>query len=137
MNKECESESESSFFFFFFFQIDIVNLASGVALCGSHDVNIHALANWLIIMSHIALSSVQFRVVSMRSEKSICVLYAPLRLSDALPTSSLKQFHPVRLMDDGPLSSFQRRSSSASAFHASFLQTTYGLMSLQWLSPRR
>jgi len=59
VNKECESESES----FSFLKIDIVNLASGVALCGSHDVNIQALANWLIITFHIALSSVQFSSV--------------------------------------------------------------------------
>ena len=36
----------------------------------------------------------------------------------------------VRLIDDGPLSSFQGRSSSASSFHASLLQAIDGMMSL-------
>ena len=36
----------------------------------------------------------------------------------------------VRLIDDGPLSSFQERSSSASSFHASLLQAISGVMSL-------
>ena len=33
-----------------------------------------------------------------------------------------------RLIDDGPLSSFQGRSSSASSFHASLLQAIDGVM---------
>ena len=36
----------------------------------------------------------------------------------------------VRLIDDGPLSSFQGESSSASSFHASLLQAIDGVMSL-------
>ena len=36
----------------------------------------------------------------------------------------------IRLMDDGPLSSFQGRSSSASSFNASLLQAIDGVMSL-------
>ena len=36
----------------------------------------------------------------------------------------------VRLIDDGPLSSFQGRSSSASSFRASLLQAIDGVMSL-------
>ena len=53
-------------------------------------------------------------MVSMRSEKPIC---APPRLS-------------VCLIDDGPVSPFQWRSSSASSFHASLLQTINGVMPL-------
>ena len=44
-------------------------------------------------------------------------------------------FEMVRLTDDGPLSSFQGRSSSASSFHASFLQAIDGVMCLA-LSPQ-
>ena len=36
----------------------------------------------------------------------------------------------VSVIDDGPLSSFQERSSSASSFHASLLRVISGLMSL-------
>ena len=36
----------------------------------------------------------------------------------------------IRLIDDGPLSSFRGRLSSASSFHVSFLQTIDGVMSL-------
>ena len=54
----------------------------------------------------------------MRSEKPIC---APPRLSEVSPSSPLNQFN-VRLIDDGPLPSFQGRSSSASSFHTSLLQ---------------
>ena len=36
----------------------------------------------------------------------------------------------VRLIDDGPLSSFQGRSSNASSFHASLLQSMDAVMSL-------
>ena len=74
-------------------------------------------------------STVQFKVVPMRSEKSICV---PPRLSEVSPTLPLKRFQcsSVRLTDDGPLSSFEGRSSSASSFHASLLQAISGVMSL-------
>ena len=45
-------------------------------------------------------------------------------------TPSLRSFPNVRLIDDGPLSSFQGRSSSASSFHASLLQAIDDAMSL-------
>ena len=51
-------------------------------------------------------SSVQLKMVSMFSEKPA---FAPPSLSDVSPTLALKQFRPT---DDGPLSSFQVRSSS-------------------------
>ena len=71
------------------------------------------------------LISVQFEMISMGSEKPIC---APPRLSDASPALPLKRFQC--LSDDGPLSSFQGRSSSTSSFHASLLQPIGGVMSL-------
>ena len=50
------------------------------------------------------LSSVQIKMVSMRSEKPI---FASLRLSGVSPTLPLTDSCNVRLIDDGPLSSFQ------------------------------
>ena len=73
-------------------------------------------------------SSVQFGsrwYIIMRSEKPIC---APPRLSEISATSPLKRFQC--LIDDGPLSSFQGRSSSTSSFHACLLQAIDGVMSL-------
>ena len=61
----------------------------------------------------------------MRSEKPIC---APPRLSEVSPSSPLNQFN-VRLIDDGPLSSLQGRSSSASSFHTALLQAIDGVVS--------
>ena len=63
----------------------------------------------------------------MLSEKAIC---APPRLSAVSPTLPLKQFQCSSDGDDGPLSSFQGRSSNASSFHASLLQAIDGVMSL-------
>ena len=63
-------------------------------------------------------------MVSLRSEKPIC---APPRLSDVSPTSPLKRCQCSS--HDGPLSSFQGRSSSASSFHAFLLQAVDGVMS--------
>ena len=48
------------------------------------------------------------------------------RLSEVSLTLPLKQFQ----CSSGPLSTFQRRSSSASSFHASLLQAFDGVMSL-------
>ena len=62
----------------------------------------------------------------MCSLKPIC---APPRLSEVSPTLLLGGCS-VRLIDDGPLSSFQGRSSSASTFHDSLLQAIDGVMSL-------
>ena len=56
-------------------------------------------------------------------------------------TPSLRSFPNVAfktlpmLSDDGPLSSFQERSSSASSFHASLLQTINGVMPLALCPP--
>ena len=55
------------------------------------------------------------------------------RLSNGIFWKSSK----VRLTDDGPLSSFQERSSSASSFHASLLQAIDGVMSLALCHPVR
>ena len=70
------------------------------------------------------LSSVQngiyaLRKVHMRSTPSL-----------KFPQRCLWSSSSVRRIDDGPLSSFQGRSSSASSFHASVLQAIGGVLSL-------
>ena len=72
------------------------------------------------------VSLVQFKIVSMRSEKPTCV---PACLSDFSPTLNLKQSN-VRLTDEGPISSFQGRLLSASSLHASLLLVFDVVMSL-------
>ena len=62
----------------------------------------------------------------MRSKKPIC---APPSLSEISPTLPLKRFQ-CSSDEDGPLSSFQGRSSNASSFNASLLQAIDGVMSL-------
>ena len=59
-------------------------------------------------------------------------LYALHPVSEVSPALPLKRFQcsNVRLIDDGPLSSFQGRSSSAFSFHACLLQAIDGVMSL-------
>ena len=51
-------------------------------------------------------------------------------ISQKCPQCHLWNSCSVRLIDDGPLSLFQERSSSASSFHASLLQAVNGVMSL-------
>ena len=67
---------------------------------------------------------VRFEMVFVRSEKPI---RADPRLSEVFPMLPLKQFQC--LIDDGPLSSFQGRWSSASWFFATPLQAIDGVMS--------
>ena len=74
---------------------------------------------------------VQFKMVSMCLEKPICT---PPCLSEVSPALPLKRFQ-CSSDYDGPLSSFQGRSSSASSFHISLLQVINGVMS--WLCARR
>ena len=50
--------------------------------------------------------------------------------SPKFPQRCLWNSSNVRLIDDGPLSSFQGRSSSASPFHASLLQAIGAVLSL-------
>jgi len=76
--------------------------------------------------SSVQFSSVQMKMVSIRSEKPRC---APLRLSQKFSQRCFWNYSSVCLTDDGPLSSFQGRSSSASSFHASLLQAI-GVVSL-------
>ena len=81
-----------------------------------------------VTQSHLAceliqFNLVQFKMVSMCSEKPICTSPSLLEVFP-LP---LKWFQC--LIDDGPLSSFQERSSSASSFQASLLQAIDGVMS--------
>ena len=88
-----------------------------------------ALQKWLTeIALHeiLVLSSVQFKMVSMRSEPP----YALHPISQKFPQRCLRNGSKVRLIDDGPLSSFQGRSSSASSFNASLLQAINGVMPL-------
>ena len=75
--------------------------------------------------------------VQFSSRWYVCARKSPHALHRVSP--SLGRFPNVafetvlvfaRLTDDGPLSSFKGRSSSASSFHASLLQTIDGVMSL-------
>ena len=75
-----------------------------------------------LFSSACAASPVQFRkfkMVSMRSEDPIIIALNPG--SQMFPQRCLWNSSNVRLTDDGPLSSFQGRSSSASSFHASLI----------------
>ena len=72
-------------------------------------------------------SSVQFKTVSMHLEKPIYVFHS---VSQKFPQCCLLNGSNVCLIDDGPLSSFQGRSSSTSSFNASLLQVIDGVMSL-------
>ena len=56
------------------------------------------------------------------------IICAPPHISEVSPALPLKRLQC--LTDDGPLSSFQGRSSSAFSFHASLLQAISGVMSL-------
>jgi len=69
-------------------------------------------------------SSVQFKMVSKRSEKPIIIR------SEVSPTLPLKRFQCSSDSDDGPLSSFQGWS-----FNGSLLQTIDGVMSLALCPP--
>ena len=68
-------------------------------------------------------TSVQFEMVSICSEK------AHMRSTPSL-RRCLWNYSSVRLIDDGPLSSFQGRPSNASSFHTSLLQVIDGVVSL-------
>ena len=75
---------------------------------------------------HRQFSSVQFKMASRRSKSA----YAFHPDSQKLPQSGPSNSSSVCLTDDGPLSSFQGRPSSASSFHASLLQVIDGVMPL-------
>ena len=63
----------------------------------------------------------------------VCARKSPYALhpvSQKFPQSCLSNGSNVRVIDDGPLSSFQRRSSSASSVYASLLQAIDGVMFL-------
>ena len=64
--------------------------------------------------------SFQFKMVSVYSEKAHN--YALHPVSQKFPQFGLRNSSNVHLIDDGPLLSFQGRSSSASSFHAFHLQ---------------
>ena len=74
----------------------------------------------------LTFSSVQFKMVSMRSEKPTCALS---RLSEVSPTLPLRRFQcSSDCMTMALFSSFEGRSSSASSFHASLLQAVDDVM---------
>ena len=56
-------------------------------------------------------------------------------MSLKFPQRCLSNGSTVRLTDDGPLSSFQGRSSSASSLHASLLQAIDGVIYLLGFAP--
>ena len=56
--------------------------------------------------------------------------YALHPISQKFPQQTFETVSNVRLIDDGPLSSFQGRSSSASSFHVPLLQPIDGVMFL-------
>ena len=71
--------------------------------------------------------------VQFSSRWYLCAWKSPyvLRLvSQKFPQRCLWNSSNICLVDDGPLSSFQGRSSSTSSFHASLLQVISGVMSL-------
>ena len=71
--------------------------------------------------------------VQFSSRWYLCAPKSPYALhpvSQKFPQRWLSNSSSVRLIDDGPLSSLQGRSSSASSFHASLLQAISGVMSL-------
>ena len=70
--------------------------------------------------------------VQLSAKWYLCARKSPYALhpvSQRFPQRCLWNSSNVRLIDDGPLSSFQERSSSASSFHASLLQAIDGVMS--------
>ena len=71
--------------------------------------------------------------VQFSSRWYLCARKSPYALhpvSQKFPQRRQGNSSNVRLTDDGRLSSFQGRSSSASSFHASLLQAIDGVMSL-------
>ena len=71
--------------------------------------------------------------VQFSSSCYLCARKSPYALhpvSQKFPQCCFWHGSNVRLTDDGPHSSFQGRSSSASSFHASLLQAIGGVMSL-------
>ena len=63
--------------------------------------------------------------------------YALHPVSQKFPHRCLWNGSNVRLIDDGPLSSFQGRSSSVSSFNTSLLQAIDGVMSLAFRSSEK
>ena len=59
-------------------------------------------------------------------------IYMRSTLSHNFASVAFETVSHVRLIDDGPLSSFQGTSSRASSFHASLLQAIGGVMSLAY-----
>ena len=84
-----------------------------------------------------SLLSLQFSTVKLSSRWHLCARkspYAPHPVSQKYPQRCLWNGPNVRLIDGGPLSSFQWRLSSASFVHASLLRAIDGVMSLALIS---
>ena len=101
-----------------------------MSLLGLHCPDVESFLSCRVKMDKYPLvqnGSVQFKMVSMRTEMRIC---APVRLSELFSQCRLWNGSNVRQTDDGPLSTSQRRSSSASSLNASLLREIEGVMSL-------
>jgi len=84
-----------------------------------------------LIVHGVQFSSVQDGISALGKPHN----YALHSVSQKFPQRCLRNGSNVRLTDDGPLSSFQGRSSNASSFHASLLQAIDGVMSLRGFVP--
>ena len=99
-----------------------------ISLPSVGNISLRSIGNISLYAFHGHFSSVQFS-----SRWYLCPRKSPYALhpvSEKFPQRCLWNSSKVRLNDDGPLSSFQGRSSSASSFHASLLQPIDGVMSL-------
>ena len=89
---------------------------------------------------HHSLCWLVFMSIQFSSRWYLCARKSPHALHpifQKFPQRRLWNGSTVRLIDDGPLSSFQGRSSSASSFHACLLQMIYGVLALALaLSPQ-
>ena len=86
----------------------------------------------VILKVTLQFSSVPFKMVYLSTQK---IPYALHPVSQKFPQDYLCNKCNVHLIDDGPLSSFQGRSSSTSSFHASLSHTLISWSSLgRWYS---
>ena len=86
-----------------------------------------------VLFDTVLFHSVQFNSVQFSSRWYLCARKIPYALhpvSQKFPQRCLWNGFNVRLIGDGPLSSFQGRSSRASSFNTSLLQAIIVVMSL-------
>ena len=102
----------------------------------ANNANNYLQQNWVWLVSVKGDSSVHDRWFCRHQFSSrwyLCARKSPYALhpvSQKFAQRCLWNGSNVRLIDDGPLSFFQGRSSSAFSFHASLLQAIDGVMSL-------